>query len=230
MAIMLKQILRANAAMVILVVVGCGPSTDSVVSDVFAGRNAEWIDLSYAFDSATIFWPTAKPFDLEVVTAGMTEAGFYYEANNFSLAEHGGTHLDAPIHFAEARHTTDLIPIDRLVGPAVVIDVTSEAASNPDYRLTVQDLETWEGTHGSIPDGAIVLVHTGWGARWPDRARYLGTSLEGPAAVPELHFPGVHPDAAQWRNIRILSLFVLPEAIAILGVFAWWRRRRAPGR
>jgi len=76
-----------------------------------------WVDLSYAFDSTTIYWPTAQPFRLQVVSAQRTPKGYYYAANNFAAAEHGGTHLDAPVHFAEGRHTTDQIPLTQLVGP-----------------------------------------------------------------------------------------------------------------
>lgn len=156
-----------------------------------------WVDLTYPFDSTTIYWPTAQPFRLEIVSAQRTAAGYYYAANNFAAAEHGGTHLDAPVHFAEGRHATDQIPLAQLIGPAVVIDVARQADSSADYRVTSGDLAAWEGAHGSIPPGAIVLVRTGWGSRWPDRARYLGTTKTGLAAVPELHFPGLHPDAAR---------------------------------
>ena len=155
-----------------------------------------WVDLTYAFDSTTIYWPTAQPFHLEVVSAQRTPAGYYYAANNISAAEHGGTHLDAPVHFSEGKHSTDQIPLTQLIGPAVVIDVTRQADSSADYRVTVQDLAAWEVAHGPIPPASIVFVRTGWGRRWPDRGRYLGTTKTGPAAVPELHFPGLHPDAA----------------------------------
>ena len=165
---------------------------------IFTGEAAEWVDLSHAYDSTTIFWPTAQPFRLEVVSAGVTPAGFYYAANKFCTAEHGGTHLDAPIHFAAGKRTTDQIPLDGLIGPAVVVDVSEQAAADPDYRVQVADLEAWEAEHGRIPDGAIVLLHTGWGRHWPDRAKYLGTTKTGPEAVPELSFPGLHADAARW--------------------------------
>ncbi len=140
----------------------------------------------------------------------MTEAGYYYGANNFCAAEHGGTHLDAPIHFSEGNHTTDQIPLERLVGPAVVVDVSEAAASDADYLISVDDLEAWESTHGRIPNRSILLLRTGWGARWPDRESYLGTDLTGEKAVPELHFPGIDPDAARWlvenRNIDAIGI------------------------
>ncbi len=169
----------------------CRPSPTDLLS------RGTWVDLSYPFDSTTIYWPTAQPFRLEVVSAQRTAAGFYYAANNLSAAEHGGTHLDAPVHFAEGKHTTDQIPLVQLMGPAIVVDVSAEAARSRDYRLTPDVIDVWERVNGPIPARAIVLVRTGWGGRWPDRVRYLGTAKTGPEAVPELHFPGIHPDAAR---------------------------------
>jgi kynurenine formamidase len=194
-----------------LVILGCEPEGEDeaeVLAGLFSGAEAEWIDMSYSYDDRTVFWPTAQSFELEVVSAGMAEGGYYYAANNFCMSEHGGTHFDAPIHFAEGQHTADQVPIDRLVGPAVVVDASSKAEGDADYRVDVSDLEAWEAEHGRIPDGAILLLYTGWGDRWPDPERYLGTTRTGPDAVPELHFPGLHPDAAAWlvENRRIDAL------------------------
>src|SRR6266480_2207005 len=173
----------------------------SSLSDQLA--RAAWVDLTYPFDSTTIYWPTAKPFRLEVVSAQRTPAGYYYAANNFAAAEHGGTHLDAPVHFAEGRHTTDQIPVTQLIGPAIVVDLRPDVErGGPDYRVPVAALEAWERVHGAVPEGAIVLFLTGWGNRWPDRARYLGTTRTGAAAVPELHFPGIAPETARWLVAR----------------------------
>lgn len=156
------------------------------------------VDLTHAFDAETVFWPTEEGFVLERGSAGMTDGGYYYEAHRFRSAEHGGTHLDAPIHFSEGRHTVEEIPLERLVGTAVLVDVTAACAEDRDYAVTVADFERWEEEHGRLPDGAIVLMRTGFGRYWPDRATYLGTDERGAAAVSKLHFPGLHPDAADW--------------------------------
>lgn len=184
---------RLRLILLAAVLGGCGRPSATELLD-----HGSWVDLSHDFSSETIYWPTAKPFSLEVVSAQRTPAGFYYAANNIAAAEHGGTHLDSPVHFAEGRWTTDQIPLERLMGPAVVIDVSQKAGADADYRISPEDLVAWEQAQGRIPEGAIVLFRTGWGSRWPDRARYLGTAKTGAAAVPELHFPGIHPDAARW--------------------------------
>jgi kynurenine formamidase len=161
-----------------------------------------WVDLSHDFSAEAIYWPTAKPFVLEVVSAARTPAGYFYAANNFSAAEHGGTHLDAPIHFAEGKQAADQVPLERLAGPAAVVDVSSPAEADPNYRLDVATLEAWEAAHGSIGERNIVLVRTGWSSRWPDKARYLGTARTGPEAVAELRFPGIDSSAARWLAAR----------------------------
>jgi kynurenine formamidase len=157
----------------------------------------ELVDLSHAYDANAIFWPTAEPFRLDKVADGVTSAGYYYAANNFFTSEHGGTHLDAPIHFAQGHQTVDEIPIERLLGEAVVVDVTKAAEADADYQVTVEDLRRAEQS-GPIPTDAIVLIRTGFSRRWPDAARYLGTSARGADAVSQLHFPGLHPAAARW--------------------------------
>ena len=170
----------------------------------------ELVDLSHTYDRTTIFWPTSDVFRLEKVSEGMTPGGYYYAANNFFTAEHGGTHLDAPIHFAAGRQTVDRIPLERLLGPAVIIDVAARADSDADYQVSVADIQQAEKEDGEIPADSIVLLRTGYAGRWPDAARYLGTAERGAAAVANLHFPGLHPDAARWlldnRRIRAVGI------------------------
>jgi len=167
------------------------------------------VDLSHAYDANAIFWPTADPFRLDKVADGVTSGGYYYAANNFFTSEHGGTHIDAPVHFAQGHQTVDQIPLDRLVGEAVVVDVTKSADADADYQISVADFQRAE-QHGAIPAGAIVLIRTGFSTRWPDAVRYLGTAARGEAAVAQLHFPGLDPEAAKWliaeRRIKAIGI------------------------
>jgi kynurenine formamidase len=186
--------------------VSCAKSSHAP-SAAFSGT---MIDLSHPYDEQTIFWPTAEPFRLEKVSDGFTDKGYYYAANNFCTAEHGGTHIDAPKHFAPNGNTVDRIPIEQLIGRAIVVDVSDKCAANPDYQVNISDFEAWEQRNGKIPDGAIVLLRTGYGKSWPDRTSYLGTDERGPEAVAKLHFPGLAPEAARWltskRSIKAIGL------------------------
>lgn len=168
------------------------------------------VDLSYPFDANTVYWPTAGSFHLEKDFEGVTEKGYFYSAYKYSAAEHGGTHIDAPVHFAKGHNSVDQIPLEQLMGSAVVIDVTSQAMQSRDYRVTVGDFGNWEKQHGRLPVGAIVLLRTGFGKYYPDRVKYMGTDERGAAAVAKLHFPGLHPDAARWlvtnRSIKAIGL------------------------
>ncbi len=168
------------------------------------------VDLSHEYSDQTVFWPTADPFKLEKVADGMTPQGYYYAANNFATSEHGGTHLDAPVHFAKGHWSVEQIPLDRLTGDAVVVDVTAASARQPDYRVATGDFTAWEAANGQIGPGAIVLIRTGYSKLWPDAAKYLGTAERGQEAVAKLHFPGLHPDAAKWlaetRKVKAVGL------------------------
>lgn len=187
-----------------------GCATQQVKIDGGQFPAGEWVDLSHDFAADTVFWPTAEPFKLETVAAGVTDKGYYYSAYQFSGAEHGGTHIDAPVHFAEGREPVDKIPLDRLIGPAIKVNVTGNASANRDYQIGVADFESWEKQHGRIPDDAIVLLQTGWSQYWPDPVKYLGTGKRGAEAVAELHFPGLDPNAARWltenRKIKAIGL------------------------
>ncbi|MGQ0795489.1 MAG: cyclase family protein [Nitrosopumilaceae archaeon] len=168
------------------------------------------VDLSYSYSAKTIYWPTEDGFKIDGEFSGITEKGYYYSAKKFSAPEHGGTHMDAPIHFAKDGKTVDQIQLESLIGPAIVIDVSKEALANPDYQITVQDFSDWESSFGKIPDGIIVLMRTGYGRYWPDRLKYLGTDKKGKEGLTNLHFPGLHPDAARWlvenRKINAIGL------------------------
>jgi len=191
-----------------LLLSACEPRQSASNSDLHGP--GKWVDLSHDFATDTIYWPTAEPFKLETVAAGKTEAGYYYSAYQFCAAEHGGTHIDAPVHFSEGNKPVDQLPLDHLIGPAIKLDVSAKAKSDRDYQVSSADFQDWEGQNGRIPDGSIVLIQTGWSAYWNDRAKYLGTDKRGTEGVAELHFPGLAPDAARWltenRKINAIGL------------------------
>ncbi len=139
---------------------------------------------------------------------GTTPAGYFYSAYSFCAPEHGGTHFDAPVHFAVKGRSAEAVPVEQLMAPAVVIDVSARAAADADYRLTPTDVLAWETRHGKVPEGAIVLLRTGWSARWPDKKRYLGDDTPGDAS--KLHFPAYGRAAAE--------LLVRERRVGVLGV------------
>lgn len=165
----------------------------ATAQDISKGR---WVDLTHAFNEKSVYWPTAETFTKTEVFHGHTDGGWFYSAYNFSAAEHGGTHMDSPIHFAQGANTTDAVPVDQLIGPGFVIDVSRQAAENVDYLVTAADIEAFEAEHGQIPAGAIVLLNTGRAGLYPDREAYMGTAERGADAVPKLHFPGLGVDGA----------------------------------
>ncbi len=152
------------------------------------------IDLTYDYDEKTIYWPTAKPFEFQRESWGMSAGGYWYSAGRYSASEHGGTHLDSPIHFGKGQASAEQIPLSKLIAPAVVVDITKACAANHDYRLTAADLKKWEKENGAIPAGSIAMVRTGWGRYWHDKKAYLGTDRPGDTA--NLRFPGIARDAA----------------------------------
>jgi kynurenine formamidase len=161
------------------------------------------IDLTYAFDKETIYWPSDESYHWERTHWGPSPGGYWYASATYGGSEHGGTHLDSPIHFGEGQATADQIPLTKLIGPAVVVDVREACARDRDYQLRPADLEAWERAHGRIPAGAIVLMRSGWGRFWPDKKGYLGSDTPGDTA--NLHFPGLSREAAEWLVARKVS-------------------------
>lgn len=185
-----------------------GDQLDSEL-DFFNQKNI--IDLTHDYSDETVYWVTAREFELDTVAYGDTENGYFYSAFNISTAEHGGTHIDAPIHFAKGKQTVDEIPLEKLMGNAIKVNVTAKVTDNPDYQISVQDFENWEDEQNmQIPEGSIVLIETGFSAYYPDKIKYLGTDKRGEEALDQMHFPGISPEAATWlvenRNINAIGL------------------------
>ena len=167
------------------------------------------VDLTHPFDAQTLYWPTSpSAFELTTLASGITAGGYFYSSYKLCTPEHGGTHLDAPVHFSKTGKSAADLPLLQLMAPAVVIDVTKQAAADAAYRVTRADVESFETAHGRIAPGTIVLVRTGWSRFWPDRKRYLGDDTPGDAS--KLKFPGYGEDAAR--------LLVEQRHVAVLGI------------
>jgi len=182
---------------------GCRERNRTLPEGQMLFDEGQLVDLTYSFDSTTVYWPTATPFKLETVHHGPTPSGFFYAANSFCAAEHGGTHMDAPSHFAEGQWGVDDVPLQQLAGPAVVVDVSDSVTKDRDYRCTKADLQGWEKVHGPIPGGAIVFLRTGWSKYWPDRKAYFGSDT--PESTSTLHFPAFSEEAAHFLEQRLVD-------------------------
>jgi kynurenine formamidase len=194
-------------ALLAFLVVGAAASAENPRPPDLA--TAKVVDLTHAFDAKTIYWPTSpSAFELKSLAYGPTPGGWFYSSNAFCTPEHGGTHLDAPIHFAKGGQTADQIPVRRLIAPAAVLDVRSKTSGNPDYRLSLDDVRAWEKKNGAIAPGTIVLLETGWSSRWPDKKAYLGDDTPGDAS--KLHFPSYGREAAEYlvRDRKVGALGV----------------------
>ena len=157
------------------------------------------VDMTYPFSEESIYWPTDKPFTPKVVFRGKTDAGYWYASNEYAASEHGGTHVDAPIHFYEHGRSIGQVPLHEWIGPAVKIDVSAKCAEDRNYQLSVKDILQWEKEFGSIPEGAWIIMQSGIdGKFYPDRKGVLRTDKTGKAAVAELSFPGFSPESVSF--------------------------------
>jgi kynurenine formamidase len=170
---------------------------DGLLEGIPSGKTRV-IDLSYAINDKLVPWPgDAKWFEAKV-NATVEKNGYF--TRSYWMLEHYGTHLDAPVHFPPGKMTVDEIPARKLFGPAVVLDVRVESVKDTDYRVTAAHVEEWEKRHGRIPEGAIVLLRTGWASRWPDVQRYRNQDAQA-----RMHFPGYSVEAAKLLVERKVS-------------------------
>ena len=188
--------LTVSVAVVACMLTACNNNERSL-SEVLA--KGKWIDLSYEFSSKTLYWPNnPSGFRLDTIAEGTSAEGFYYSSFAFSAPEHGGTHLDAPVHFAAHGLSAEKLSLDQLTGDAVVIDVSAKTLKDRDYLISVNDITEWEIKNETIKENTIVLFKTGYGQFYPDAEKYFGTSDRGTEAISKLHFPGIDPKAAEW--------------------------------
>jgi kynurenine formamidase len=188
--------MNTNSAVTLLYLILNCITLSTKAQDFLQGN---WVDLSYDFSSQTLYWPNNPTgFMLDTVAEGPTPLGYYYSSYAFSAPEHGGTHLDAPIHFAAHGLSVDKLPLEKLTGETIVIDVSVKALKDPNYLISINDIAEWEAKNGTIKENTIVLFKTGYGDFYPDSKKYFGTDEKGIEAIPKLHFPGIDSTAAEW--------------------------------
>ena len=187
------------------ILLAISPSTASALEL----ENYELVDLSHSYGENTLYWPTSPTaFEKEQLAYGISEGGWFYSAYSVCTPEHGGTHIDAPMHFAAGGISTEKIPLESLLAQAVVIDVSNRAAADRNYRLTAEDVAAFEKEHGEISAGTIVLMRTDWSDHWPDAMAYLGDDTPGDAS--KLQFPGFGAEATK--------ILTEERKVAMLGV------------
>jgi kynurenine formamidase len=182
---------------------GANPTTPLTLNELIDGK-ARTLDLTYPLNRQNAFWPGDKYYPFELTTIATLERdGVLSKA--FSSPEHLGTHIDAPNHFGKGQISVDQIKTADLFAPGVMIDVAAQAHMNPDLLLTPEHLHAWEAKYGRIPDGAVVLLNTGWGRHWGDPVRYQNHDAQG-----KMHFPGYSTDAAKFliadRHVRGIGI------------------------
>ncbi len=176
------------------------------LEDVMKGK-ATVIDMTYALNENNAYWPagTYTPFKYEVIANLKKDRVF---SGKYSTPEHLGTHLDAPNHFEEGLPSVDQIPLEQLIGHAVVIHVADKVERDADYTLSPSDILLWEKDNGQIPEGAIVLLNTGWSKRWHNYDGYKNYDKEG-----RMHFPGYSKESTTFlvtkRNIKGIGIDTL---------------------
>jgi kynurenine formamidase len=182
-------------------------ATSSLTLDQLCSGQLRLIDLTYSLNDKNAYWPgpNYEPFRLKNL-ATLEQNGVLSKA--FASPEHLGTHLDAPNHFERNQPAVDQIKPENLFAPGIVVDVSMQAGADADYVLSVADLTSWEGEHGRIADGSVVLLKTGWGEFWKNPTRYKNQDIMG-----QLHFPGYSPDAARWlikeRHVKGIGIDTL---------------------
>lgn len=157
--------------------------------------HAEWIDLTHAFDKNTLYWPNnVNGFELRTEAEGVTPGGYFYSSYSLCAPEHGGTHLDAPVHFAAGKLTADQLPLSSLTGEAIVVDISAAAGKNRDYLLSVADLEAWEKSMVAFRTSRL-----SWSVPAMDVSTRTGRSISVPAG--KVHRPS--PNSISPASIRL---------------------------
>jgi kynurenine formamidase len=174
------------------------PVLDALVA-ALRSATIEVIDLTARLDETTPVIKLPEPFK-NTASFSLHQISQYDEAgpawywNDISMGEHNGTHFDAPVHWVTGRDGDDVaqVPVARLIGAAVVLDFSEQAAADPDFLLQIDHVRQWETEHGPLPEGGWLLYRTGWDTRSASQEEYLNANETGP------HTPGISVECARW--------------------------------
>jgi kynurenine formamidase len=169
------------------------------LADGLASGSVDVVDLTAPLSGQTPLiqlppqFAQTAPFELEELSR-YDDRGPAWYWNNFRTGEHTGTHFDAPNHWVTGQDLDDVasVPARRLIGPAVVLDFSAQAAENADFLLEVEHVREWEAANGPLPEGGWLLYRTGWDARSASQQDFLNADDTGP------HTPGISPACARW--------------------------------
>lgn len=194
--------------LIAIVLFGCSnPKQDPPIDNfkkLFAGE-LRIVDLTHSLNSTSPFWPNGTDQNSFSYTPISTHPSGASALGAYSTNEHNGTHLDAPIHFKDSLASVDEIAAKDLFAPVAVVDVSTKCSDDPDYRLTVKDIEDWEMRNGGLPNGVVVLMYTGWSKKWDDTKAYRNQDEEG-----KMHFPGFSVEVNEFlvneRNIKGIGI------------------------
>lgn len=177
-----RQFFSVGAAASAAVAVGTAASPPAM-----ADGHASIEDMTHAYDAEFPTYFGVPGIEMEQ-KFNFAENGF--NLMQLSINEHTGTHIDAPLHFSADGNAVDEIPINTLIAPLCVIDISAKAESDPDAQVTPDDLKEWIAANGDIPDNSCVAMHSGWGDKAATDA-YRGFDGE------MMHFPGFHVEATK---------------------------------
>ncbi|XP_070554887.1 isatin hydrolase-like isoform X2 [Ptychodera flava] len=174
---------------------------------VIAHDESPFLEMTHPYNENSLSYPGFPGFEFTIWDRGYSEKfGIYLESNGFCTPEHCGTHMDAPAHFVQGKWRAHAVPLTSLIGNAVKVDIREKVARDVDAFLEIDDLESWEETHGRIPDDVILMIDYGWAGRYGNKILYFGTEND----TSNMHFPGFHPDAARWvtENRKVKAIGV----------------------
>lgn len=170
-------------------------------------RRCRWVDLTHAFDPTIPHCQSFEPEQRRTLydyDPGNGEKGFGFLAHEYRLVGQWGTHVDPPAHFVKGLRFQDEIPVTEMILPLVVLDVSRQVARDPDYCVSMCDVQEWESCNGQVPRGSFAALRTDWWKRWPDHGAMFNRDAAGVA-----HFPG-------W-SFEVLSYLYNTRGIAASG-------------